>query len=146
VRLRALSALIVLRNERAGVFFLQLLARHDATDSSSDPLDPRRSLLVLRRAVEGLALAAPDDRTVSRITPLLAHKDGRLRESVARALVQVGSAKARDVARARMAIESSPHVRAQLRLLLVPAQGATDRPARPQAPRVNAPKSAPRPR
>lgn len=121
VRLRALFALTEIEGASARDFFSRLLSRDKAAGAARDPLDPRRSLVVLRRALEGLAHAAPDDGSVTLIAPFVAHRDGRIRAAAARALVHVGSPKAREVARARMPNESSKHVRAQLSLLVAPA-------------------------
>ena len=146
VRLRALSWLAQLHDARTQAFFARLLGRASEAQAPTDALDPRRSSLVLRRAVDGLLAVAPNDRSVELVAPFLAHRDARIREAVARGLVRVGSEKARQLARARLNQEVSKAVRAQLSLLLTPAGATTDRPARPPALPTNGPESAPRPR
>jgi HEAT repeat protein len=154
VRLRALFALGQLGGARVSGFFEELLARGSvsaeaakvSTRAARDVLDPGRSSLVLRHAVDGLVRAAPSDATVTLIAPYLEHRDGRVREAVARGLVRVGTPRARELAQLRMTHEPSKLVRAQLSLLTAPVSISTGRPVPPTNLPMSAPESAQPPR
>ncbi|MEM9194512.1 MAG: HEAT repeat domain-containing protein [Myxococcota bacterium] len=78
---------------------------------------PNQSDLMMRQAVLALGQAF-GERCIPDVAPFLSHRDPVVREAAVRALSRVGTNDARERIRRRMAQETSPHLRREIRRAL----------------------------
>lgn len=136
VRLRALSMLSHFDDARITALLVRLVHEGVAQGpSTSDPLHPSRSSLVLRKAIEGITLRKVPALSGD-LSRALEHGDAQVRRAAVLALREIANEKVERTLSLQLTRETSPLVLAVLR----------DRSVRSQGPRPIALESATRPR